>query len=73
MTTSDAQTYEFRVAAHLDDHWSAWIGLPIVRHDDGSSTFTGPVADQAQLHGILATLRDIGVPLLSVHLVRRDH
>jgi hypothetical protein len=67
MTTSNAQIYEFRVAGHLDDHWSGWLGLPIARHDDGTSTLRGPVADQAQLHGILARLGDIGVTLLELH------
>jgi len=52
MTASSALTYEFRVEGHLDDHWSAWLGeLTITRHHDGTSTLTGPVADQAQLHG----------------------
>ena len=35
-------------------------------HGDGTSTLTGRVADQAQLHGVLAGLRDIGAPLVSV-------
>ena len=61
-------TYEFRVEGHLDDHWSAWLGdLTITRHHDGTSTLTGPVADQAQLHGVLARLRDIGATLLSLN------
>ena len=61
-----ALTYEFRVVGHLDDHWSAWLGeLTITRHHDGTSTLTGPVADQAQLHGVLVRLRDIGATLLS--------
>lgn len=68
MTTSRALTYEFRVEGHLDDHWSAWLGeLTITRHHDGTSTLTGPVADQAQLHGVLARLRDIGATLLSLN------
>lgn len=67
MTTSNAQIYEFRVAGHLDDHWSGWLGLTIARHDDGTSTLSGPVADQAQLQGILARLGDIGVTLLALH------
>ncbi len=68
MTTSRALTYEFRVDGHLDDHWSAWLGeLTITRHHDGTSTLTGPVADQAQLHGVLARLRDIGATLLSLN------
>ena len=70
MTTSRALTYEFRVEGHLDDHWSAWLGdLTITRHHDGTSTLTGPVADQAQLHGVLARLRDIGATLLSLNAV----
>ncbi len=63
-----ALTYQFRVEGHLDDHWSAWLGdLTIARHHDGTSTLTGPVADQAQLHGVLAGLRDIGATLLSLN------
>jgi RimJ/RimL family protein N-acetyltransferase len=54
-------TYAIRVEGHLDDHWSAWLGgLGMTRDDDGATTLTVPVADQAQLHGVLAGLRDIG-------------
>jgi GTPase len=57
-------TYAIRVDGHLDDHWSAWLGaLDISRNDDGSTTITVSVADQAQLHGVLAGLRDIGAVL----------
>jgi hypothetical protein len=74
VTTSGAMTYEFRVEGHLDDHWSAWLGeLTITRHHDGTSTLTGPVADQAQLHGVLARLRDIGATLLSLNAVEAPH
>jgi hypothetical protein len=70
VTADTALTYEFRVEGHLDDHWSAWLGdLTITRHHDGTSTLTGPVADQAQLHGVLARLRDIGATLLSLNAV----
>jgi len=68
MTTSRTLTYEFLVEGHLDDHWSAWLGdLTITRHHDGTSTLTAPIADQAQLHGVLARLRDIGATLLSLN------
>lgn len=68
MTTTT--TYEVRVAGHLDDHWSAWLGnLTQVRHDDGTTVLTGPIADQAQLHGVLAGIRDLGVTLLSLRTV----
>jgi RimJ/RimL family protein N-acetyltransferase len=54
-------TYAIRVEGHLDDHWSAWLGgLALTRDDDGATTVTVEVADQAQLHGVLAGLRDIG-------------
>jgi hypothetical protein len=67
VTDIDRQTYQFRVAGHLDDRWSAWFGeLTISRDDDGTCTLTGPVADQAQLHGVLARLRDIGATLVSL-------
>ena len=62
--------YEVKVASHLDDHWSDWLGgFTITRHPDGTSTLTGNVADQAQLHGVLAGLRDVGVELVALHTV----
>lgn len=64
MTT--ASIYEFHVHGHLDDHWARWLGdLTVSRNHDGTSTLTGPVTDQAQLHGLLAGIRDIGAPLMS--------
>jgi len=70
VSTGTALTYEFRVEGQLDDHWSAWLGdLTLLRHDDGTSTLTAAVADQAQLHGLLARLRDIGVTLLSLRAI----
>lgn len=54
-------TYAIRVHGHLDDHWSAWLGeLDMTHENDGTTTLTGSIADQAQLHGVLARLRDIG-------------
>jgi hypothetical protein len=65
--STTSQTYEFRVSGHLDDHWAEWLGgVSITRNEDGTTTLTGEVADQARLHGILAGLRDIGASLLSV-------
>jgi len=73
MTPSDNGTYRLRVAGHLDDRWSSWFeGLTIEPYDDGTCTITGEVADQAQLHGILARLRDIGVPLVSLSALDDD-
>ncbi len=67
MTVHAGTTYEFHVGCHLDDHWaSALDGLTLVRRSDGTTTLTGPVADQAHLFGVLARIRDLGVPLLSL-------
>ena len=68
--TDPADTYEFGLAGHLDDHWSAWFGArSLVRNDDASTTLTVEVADQAHLHGLLAGMRDVGVTLLSLNLL----
>lgn len=62
-----ATTYEIRVAGHLDDHWSTWLGaVDLARSDDGTTTLRLGVADQAQLHGALARLRDIGIVLIEL-------
>jgi hypothetical protein len=59
---------EIRVAGHLDDHWGATLGdLTLVRLDDGTTSLTGPLVDQAHLHGVLTRIRDLGVPLLMLH------
>jgi RimJ/RimL family protein N-acetyltransferase len=61
-------TYAIRVDSHLDDHWSTWFGaLDLTRNDDGTTTLTVPVADQAKLHGVLAGLRDMGAVLTELH------
>ena len=59
--------YEFRIEGHLDEHWSTWFdGLALTHDDDGTTTLRGFVADQAELHGLLAKVRDLGVTLVSV-------
>ena len=61
------KTYAIRVDGHLDDHWSAWLGeLEMTRNDDGMTTITTQIADQAQLHGLFAGLRDIGAVITEV-------
>jgi 3-methyladenine DNA glycosylase AlkD len=59
--------YRLRVAGHLDHYWSPWFGdLTLTHEDDGTTTLSGPVADQAQLHGLLLKVRDRGITLISV-------
>ncbi len=70
MNTRDVRTYEVRVVGHLDDRWASWCAdFAIACYADGTCTLTGEVADQAQLHGILARLRDLGSTLVSVRLI----
>lgn len=63
-------TYEIRVAGHLDDHWAAMLDdLTLARLGDGTTRLAGPLIDQAQLHGLLGRIRDLGVPLLALRTV----
>ena len=58
--------YEFRIKGHLDDRWADWFGgLTITLEENGDTLLTGPVVDQAALHGLLRKVRDLGMPLLS--------
>ncbi len=59
--------YTITVRGHLADHWSAWFdGLTITNQLNGEAVLTGPILDQAALHGVLAKLRDLGVALIAV-------
>lgn len=59
--------YQIRLKGHLDDRWADWFdGLTLTRVDNGETLLTGPVVDQAALHGLLRKVRDLGLPLLSV-------
>jgi hypothetical protein len=61
------QCYEIRLKGHLDARWANWFeGLTITLEEDGDTLLTGPVIDQAALHGLLKKVRDLGLPLVSV-------
>ena len=65
--------YEIRIKGHLDDRWTDWFeGLTITLEEDGDTLLTGPVVDQAALHGLLKRVRDLGMPLLSINFVSPD-
>jgi hypothetical protein len=70
-TVSPMQTppviYEIRVGGHLSSQWGDWFeGLTVTLEADGNTRISGPVVDQAALHGLLKKVRDLGLPLLSV-------
>jgi len=59
--------YQIRIKGHLDSQWTDWFeGLTITLEDNGDTLLTGPVIDQAALHGLLKKVRDLGLPLVSV-------
>ena len=61
------QYVEIRVKGRVDEHWSEWFGgLSLTYPDQDVTLLSGKVADQAALYGVLARLRDLALPLLSV-------
>ena len=65
-----AAIYQIRVKGHLAPQWTGWFeGLSITLEENGETLLTGPVVDQAALHGLLKKVRDLGLPLLSVKSV----
>ncbi len=65
-----ANTYEFRVKGEIDPSLSAWLNdLQISHTPDGDSLLSGPVIDQAALHGLLARFRDLGLTLIAFNPV----
>ncbi len=75
MTTPIGNTayYEIRLKGQLEARWVNWFdGLSITLDDNGDTLLSGPVVDQAALHGLLKKVRDLGMPLLSVNSVKPD-
>ena len=64
---SQPPVYEIRIKGHLGSQWTDWFeGLTITLEEDGDTLLTGPVLDQAALHGLLKKVRDLAMPLISV-------
>ena len=70
---SNAKVYEIRLKGHLEARWVKWFdGLAITLDENGNTLLSGPVVDQAALHGLLKKVRDVCLPLLSVNSVEPD-
>ena len=65
--------YQIKIEGHLDGRWQDWFGgLTVTKTTDGHTILSGPVRDQAALHGLLKKVRNLGMPLLSVNRVESD-
>ncbi len=65
--------YQIRIKGHLGRTWTDWFaGLTITLEEDGDTLLTGPVPDQAALHGLLKRVRDLGLPLISINPLEPD-
>ena len=59
--------YKIRVKGHIGEDWSSWFEGMTIRHEEsGETLLTGPLVDEAALHGVLAKIRDLGLPLVEV-------
>jgi hypothetical protein len=63
---ASAQQYEIRVRGHLGSRWATWFDRMTLTAEDDTTVIRGPVVDQAALHGLLQSLRDLGITLLSL-------
>jgi hypothetical protein len=65
--------YQIRIKGLLDRQWTDWFGgMSISPTEDGDTLLTGPIEDQAALHGLLRKVRDVGMPLVSVGPIESD-
>jgi hypothetical protein len=72
MASVSATHYEIRVKGHMSPSWSEWLnGLELAHTSDGNTTLSGNITDQAELHGLLAKIRDLGLTLITVE--RLEH
>jgi len=71
--SSQHPIYQIKVEGQLDSQWTDWFdGLTISLQKEGDTILSGPVADQAALHGLLKKVRDLGLPLVSVQRVQSN-
>jgi len=64
--SGQSTVYQIRITGQLDPEWADWFEGLTITVDGGDTLITGPVVDQAALHGLLKRVRDLGLPLISV-------
>ena len=70
---SQQEIYEIRIKGQIDKRWAAWFGgLTVTNTEEGETVLAGPVIDQTALHGLLAQVRDLNLPLLSVRRIKLE-
>ena len=69
---SQPMIYQIRIKGHLDSQWTDWFEGLTITLENGDTLLTGPVVDQAALHGLLKKVRDLGMPLVSVVQVQSN-
>ena len=66
-TRGEPAVYQIKVKGQLSGDWRAWFdGMTVTQDATGATLITGPVADQAALHGLLRKVRDLGLTLLAL-------
>ena len=64
---AESLIYQIRIKGHLDRKWADWFsGLSITSLENGETLLTGPVLDQAALHGLIRKVCDVSLPLVAV-------
>jgi len=68
--TNEFELHEICVQGRLDPRWTDWLAdMTVTQQSDGTTTLTGPLPDQAALHGVLNRLRDLALPIVSVRRI----
>ncbi len=67
------ECYEIRIKGSLASHWSEWFdGLQVTPDGSGETVIVGTLADQAALWGVLVKIRDLGLILCALHIIKPE-
>jgi hypothetical protein len=70
---NEPSSYRFRLKGHLSPQWTTYFdGFALTNSENGEELLTGVITDQAALHGVVAKIRDLGLPLLSINTIANE-